>query len=156
MRTSHHHEEPRDLDALRDLGYEQDNVNIKYVRVTSIVFTGLMVATILVVGAWYWLFGPASGPVPGRLTNRQLPSKVNPNNPLLQDSVTTKTDIMTIRQAEIRVLDGTGFIDAGRGVVHIPIDKAMEVVASGRYIETGTNLPARAPNPQGAATPQTP
>lgn len=162
MRTNHH--EPRDPDALRDMGYETTDVNIKGVRVTSIAFTSLMVLTIIFVGLWYGLRGPGSKGVPG-LVNRQLPQRNNPNNPVLQDSVTTKTDIMTIRQTEAKVLGGTRYVDQNKGIVSIPIERAMDAVASGRYISTGTVLPARTPgqdaasggaNPSAPRNPQTP
>ncbi|HEX3698810.1 MAG TPA: hypothetical protein VH374_25800 [Polyangia bacterium] len=35
------------------------------------------------------------------------------------------------RQAHIDALNGYGWVDRGRGVVHIPIDKAMEQIAAG-------------------------
>jgi hypothetical protein len=130
------------------MGYETSDVNIKGVRVTAIAFTSLITGTMIVVGLWYWLLGPGSRPVPGMLGNRQLPLKANKNNPLLQDSVTSKTDIMTLRREETKMLETTGYVDPSKTTVHIPIERAMEIVASGRYISTGTNLPARAPAPR--------
>lgn len=144
MRTDHH--DPRDKDVLTDLGYETKDVNISGVRFVAIAWTALLLFAMTSVGLWYWLAGPGSHTPPGVDAGRVTPGNTNPNNPILQTNVSTKTDIMTIRHEEDKVLEQNG---SG----HIPIEQAMDLVASGKYISTGNFVPARTPqanvNPSG-------
>ncbi len=61
-----------------------------------------------------------------------------PPQPRLQDS--PRIDLRDMRAAEDQLLTHYGWIDQGNGVVRIPIDRAMDVVAA-------KGLPARAQAP---------
>jgi hypothetical protein len=59
------------------------------------------------------VFADDSGPVPG---------------PRLQ--ATPPTDLAKLKEAELRRLNGYGWVDRKAGLAHIPIDRAIEIVAS--------------------------
>jgi hypothetical protein len=58
-------------------------------------------------------FTEDSGPVPG---------------PRLQ--ATPRTDLVKLKQADLRRLNGYGWVDREAGIAHIPIDRAIEFVAA--------------------------
>jgi hypothetical protein len=108
----------------------------------SIVFTIFTLGCFIVVGGWFYTVGPGQA----RANRMSGTTRVIPGapNPLLQTSASTKADIMHIRQAESKRLNTTGWIDEARGIVHVPIDHAIDMVASGQApITTGRlNVPA--------------
>lgn len=138
-----HTNEPRE-DPLVDMGYETRDLNIKGIRKASIAFFGFAFACFGVVILWYWTIGPGQQHRNETPANaRLIPEKPNP---LLQSNVTAKVDIMTLRQAETKVLEGTGYVEGQPGYVHIPIDRAIDLVAAGQVpISTGRSIPATNP-----------
>jgi hypothetical protein len=73
-----------------------------------------------------------------------VPERQEPPSPRLQTSPVRDMD--AFRAAEDRVLSSYGWVDRNAGVVRIPIDRAMDIVAQ-------RGLPARA---QGEAVPSAP
>jgi len=148
MRTDHQHE-PVDPDVLRDMGYETRDVSISGVRVATFGFLSVFLFAAILVTLYFFIVGPGSHAPPGLDANRVLPATTNPVNPLIQDSVRAKTDIMTLRKTESAQLDSSGTNPDGS--THIPIEQAMDIVASGNYISTGQVVPAKNPTKLSAA-----
>ena len=65
------------------------------------------------------VFADDSGPVPGPRLQAMPP-----------------TDFVKLKEAELRRLNGYGWVDQKAGIAHIPIDRAIDIVAS-------NGLPAR-------------
>ncbi len=107
----------------------------------SLVHFGVGLALTLVVvwaGMW-WLMGyfshvqklgPSATPF-GQLEEKQLP-------PLPRLQVNPEQDLKALREQQTAALDTYGWVDRDRGIVHIPIDRAMDLI-----LERGV-LPARA------------
>lgn len=123
-------------DPLVDMGYEVSDVNYKSVSRWGIGFL-LFGLSGFVIGGFIWWFEFANTNIQ-KVQASKLTVPASPN-PLLQTSVTTKTDIMTIRAKEAKELEST---EPGK----MPIEEAMNLVASGQYITTGQNVPAKNPH----------
>ena len=67
--------------------------------------------------------GGRAAPVGGAATTRTVPPE-----PRLQ--VTPSQDLDAIRKAEIDRLSSYGWVDRKAGVVHIPIERAIDLVAA--------------------------
>ena len=75
-------------------------------------------------------------PVPGAADNRY--------RPFITDSV----DLETMQQRERYLLNSYGWVDQNVGIVHIPIEQAMEMVIE-RGLPTRPAPPAGQPQPEG-------
>ena len=73
---------------------------------------------------------------------RPIPSEA----PLLQPA--PGVDIQEYTQSQQRVLNSYGWIDRKSGVVHIPIDQAMQLVLKQGLPARPNPAPARNPNPE--------
>jgi hypothetical protein len=91
-----------------------------------LLFTaGLLTALVVSLAVTFWLFrlmAAATAPA-GGVNARTLPPE-----PRLQ--VTPSDDLDGIRAAEIERLSSYGWVDRKAGVVHIPIERAMALVAA--------------------------
>src|ERR1051326_1575631 len=82
------------------------------------------------LGLW-WLFNTFAqresklSPPVTALVRAQAPTE--PPEPRLQAN--PQADMRTMREKEETVLNHYGWVDAGRGVVRIPIDRALDLVA---------------------------
>lgn len=118
-------------------GYETRDANP-----ASLVRFGIGLALTLVVvwaGMW-WLMGhfgrvqklgPSATPF-GQLEEKQLP-------PLPRLQVYPMQDLNAVREQQSSALETYGWVDREHAIVHIPIDRAMDLI-----LERGA-LPARAP-----------
>jgi hypothetical protein len=70
--------------------------------------------------------------------NRAMPAAPNP---ILQQNVNSKTDLMRMRTAEDDRLNGTGPIE-GTDKVHIPIERAMDLLVERGLPKTESDVPA--------------
>ncbi len=109
------------------------------VRIMAYVVVGLTLLTLGGMGVSWWYLNrvekeeqAAERPLPPLAAT--LPQV--PPEPRLQ--VTPSADLATVRTREDALLNSYGWIDAKSGLVRIPIDRAIEVLA-----ERG--LPTRAP-----------
>ena len=118
---------------------------------------GLAISTVLIVFFLAWLFGILAR---RDVTLTQPISAVSepvrePPAPRLQ--VNPYSDVGTLRQHEEQVLSSYGWVDKSAGVVRIPIERAMGLVAQ-RGIPPATALAegkgAAAPPPPGAMATQ--
>jgi hypothetical protein len=136
MHTNHPKEDP-----LVELGYEHRDVNYKLLTRAILIFFGF---TAFAFGVGLLIYN-AIHPVQDRSTQlsnasrkRALPQAPNP---LLQNNVTAKTDLMLMRQAEDARLHGTGTNEDGQ-TVHIPIERAIDLTLERGLPKTGASVPA--------------
>jgi len=58
-------------------------------------------------------------------------------NPILQSNITVKKDIMQMLREQDHALNSYGWVDPERGVAHIPIQRAMQILATQGMPEIG-------------------
>ncbi len=111
-----------------DRGHEQTDVSI---RPLAMFLTGLTVSLIITGGLMAWLFdlfesqAARNDPAPPPLTDPDA----NTPGPLLQ--VSPRQDLEVLRQREERLLHTTEWVNREAGIVRIPIDRAIELIADG-------------------------
>lgn len=127
------------------LGYETQEF-LKPRRVISFVAFLVIMAASAIIGMIYlerWWAGPAgpeADPSPFADSRGRLP-----NAPLLQPD--PQIDMDKLREIEDKQVNSYGWIDRDRGVVHIPVDRAMDLLLQEGlpYREEGT--PTAQPEP---------
>lgn len=108
--------------------HEEREVSLRTLAWAVGSLTVLTIVTMLAIG---WLFGlllrserQAESPVPQLSLDRPPPPA-----PRLQ--VNPYGDLQQMRRSEQDLLSTYGWIDRSAGVVHVPIDRAMELAAQG-------------------------
>lgn len=135
------HTEKRE-DPLVELGYEVRDLNTVAIRNAAIGFFVFTIASAAIGFACYRVMNPTvfEPRPPG---NRVVPG---PPNPLIQSNIAAKVDIMDVRQHETAELTApVGWTDDSKTHLHIPIDKAMEIIATRGAKPTGESVPAISP-----------
>ena len=104
--------------AIPDARHEEKDISERFVWGAVALLVGCLA---LIMFAIIWIY-------PHALLDRtvSLPLPVYPE-PRLQPS--PRADMQTFYTAEMQRLNGVGWVDKGRGVVHIPITEAMSKVA---------------------------
>lgn len=117
-------------------GYEKRDVTFRPIVVASVVLVAVLVFTFVLVRATLTAFstqiaetGPRANPLASAF-GRQVPPE-----PRLQTHPVQ--DLAVMRADEEAFLNRYGWIDQAQGVVHLPIERAMDLV-----VQRG--LPARA------------
>ncbi|MCS6953361.1 MAG: hypothetical protein RMK57_02685 [Bryobacterales bacterium] len=114
--------------------YETRDANIRGLTLSLVGLFVLLVISLLAMGWMFWyLAAKEEGAVTAAPAQRELPPA-----PRLQ--VTPESDLEAVRRAEAALLNSYGWVDRDAGIVRIPIDRAMELLA-----ERG--LPARSSSP---------
>jgi hypothetical protein len=125
------------------IGYQTSEINLRVVTWTAIGLVISVIAIFVTVGGLFSLFKPqyASESAPSRITT---PGRLPPA-PRLQTNPTA--DLQQLLEAENAKLNSYGWIDRGAGVIRIPIDRAMDLLAQrglpawGDDRETGGKTP---------------
>lgn len=107
-------------------GYERRDLSV---RVVGIFFLGLTVAVAAVLVLMVWLFRSFEA---GEARRDRPPSPLAgapqpPPEPRLQ--VNASEDLKALRAAEDAALTTYGWVDRQAGIVRIPIDRAMDLLA---------------------------
>ncbi|AIE85554.1 hypothetical protein [Fimbriimonas ginsengisoli] len=138
-----HTNEPRE-DPLVELGYEIRDVDYPKTRKAIIYF--LSFGAFCAVVGWFiyanrfWIFRVTDTRVgPHEALARRIPQDPNP---LLQDNVGSKVDISDFRKEESAKLNTTGYMDKALTRVHIPIDRAIDLIAQRGIVPTNRTVPA--------------
>ena len=120
----------------RRAGHEETDINVWAVGKFAVGLMLVAVASLfLLFGLFRYLLSREGGPPAGRSqVAASEPAKAFPQ-PQLQE--TEVLDLKAIRAAEDQVLNSYAWIDPEKGVVRIPIDRAMDLL-----VERG--LPVRA------------
>jgi hypothetical protein len=145
MHTNHGPKE----DPLTDLGYEPRDVNVGALGKWTIGFYAFVAFSIIV--SWLFMAGIQCGPIkidglsskymgkPDQFKARKIPE---PPNPLLQDNVVAKTEIMDLRREEEARLKGYSWANDDKSKVTMPVDEAIKIIASKGAPKTGNEVPA--------------
>ena len=138
---------PEDPDVLKEMGYDRRDLNMPLLRKYIFWITfGCVLCFIVAIPTYNYVSSPGNV-FEAMLGSKREPAPQTKNhiqapNPLLQDNFSTKVDIIDMRQHEEQVMSTYGWVDQNNGVVHIPIEKAMERVLSGG-VSTGQSVPAK-------------
>ena len=123
--------------------HEVTDVNVYAIGKFAI---GLILTTIfcvaLMIGTFQYLLHRVGGQPPTRLGQPTTDARQLPPEPRLEE--TPAADLGEMRAAEDHVLTSYRWIDQSAGIVGLPIDRAMDLVAQ-------RGLPARQSGPQSAA-----
>ena len=121
----------------RRAGHEETDINVWAVGKFAVGLMLVAVAALfLLFGLFRYLLSREGGPPAGRSqVVATEPSKAFPQPQLQANEV---PDLKAIRAEEDQVLNGYAWVDPEKGVVRIPISRAIELLA-----ERG--LPSRAP-----------
>jgi hypothetical protein len=126
MADSHDHEQ-------RQPGYEVRDVNAWAVGRFGIALVLLcLVAVALLLGLFHYFESTFGGPLPN--TGLNMDARSLPPAPTLQR--TPVLDLQRFRAAEDEILNSYSWIDRQHGIVHVPIDVAIDLLAK-------RGLPAR-------------
>lgn len=135
------HTEKRE-DPLVEMGYEIRDVDYKKLRSAIVWFFAFTLVSIAAGYVIWTKMNPAFSKEK-QATNADVTRRVPPSpNPLLQDNVTAKTDMMLMRQEEQARLHGTGTDQVVDGRVHIPIERAIDILAERGLPNVGGDVPA--------------
>jgi hypothetical protein len=132
------HTEKRE-DPLVELGYEVRDLNTVAIRNATIGFFIFTIASVVIGAVVYRIMNPTVfDPKPP--TNRVIAAAPYP---MVQSNMGAKVDIMEIRQHETSVLKGpVSWVDAGKTHLHIPIERALEIIAEKGPKPTGESVAA--------------
>jgi hypothetical protein len=139
-------------------GSNQTNANVQFerrdvnVRAMALIGAVIVVTAIVLHVALYWLYGAfrSSAAESGRVTKTQEQiEQPTSGQPRLQ--VDPTTDINQFRDEENKKLSTYGWVNKDNGIVRIPIEQAMKLVASGRIVSADTAKPVNPGQSAGVA-----
>ncbi len=109
-------------------GHEETDINVWVVGKFAVALVLVALATLFVLfGLYrYWLLREGGPPVGRSQVAASEPARAFPR-PQLQE--TEVPDLKAIRAAEDQVLNGYAWMDPEKGVVRIPIDRAIDLLA---------------------------
>jgi hypothetical protein len=134
-----HTKEPRE-DPLVEMGYEVRDIDFPKVRLAAIIFFAFTGLCALIGWIMYTNRFKAFALTPPKETGALKTRVPGPQYPLLQDNMDSKMDISTLRHAETVRMTSTGYNPDG--TVHIPLDRAMELIAQRGLPQTHHVVPA--------------
>ena len=106
--------------------HERSDWDLRYVVWGSAI---LVISLVVTLTALWWLFGEFYGWSGNRQmgTARINEQESRPPEPVLQ--ISPDRDWQEMLKREQAILNSYRWVDRSRGVVHIPIDRAMQIVA---------------------------
>lgn len=118
-------------DPLVEMGYEIRDINVPNIRKAVLWFFGFAIGSAIIGWAVYnnrFVFFnlPQKDAPANAILTRPIPGEPNP---LLQNNVTAKTDIMTLRRRERERIGSTGY-NEDKSTVHIPVDQAIDILVA--------------------------
>ena len=127
-------------------GHEVSDINPKRVAMVGLALATVIAVSLLVTyGLFYYFYRGETRkrPVPSPLSYSREPT------PEPRLSVEPGEDLKTLRSEEDALLKSYGWIDRDKGVVHIPIDRAIEILAErGLPVRAAKSAPAADQNLQ--------
>lgn len=123
--------------------YERRDANIPaLLKIALAMFVTIVVAMVSMYGMFqYFAKSQQLGPPASPFESEDV--RVLPPQPRLQ--VQPRVDLKTYCEAQSKELNSYGWVDEHNGVVHVPVDRAMDLILS-------RGLPARAPGNSSGAT----
>jgi hypothetical protein len=129
-------------------GHETRDVNIRLISLFGLSMVALLAGSLALMG---WLFGVFAGtPVGHGRSTPRAEMRSRPPAPRLQTSPTR--DMQEMLHAENARLQSYGWIDHAAGMARIPIDRAMELLATQGL--PSWNEVSAPPTEQRSSTPQ--
>lgn len=113
-----------DVNLLRELGYESRDVSLSALVKLGFWFFVFLIGSALITLVIYGVFAPGEIGKTPKLPPISLP----PGQPALQNAEAAKKDIEVLRAEERARLTRYGWVNREKQIVHIPIDRAMEIV----------------------------
>ena len=104
--------------------HERSDWNLKYV--VWGVITLVICVTVMCTASW-WIFRTFQSQAESRVLGTALAQPQLPPEPRLQ--ISPSEDWAEMLRREQAVLDSYGWVDRSRGIVRIPIERAMELIA---------------------------
>lgn len=147
-----HTDEPRELQGV-ELGYDPRDIDAPKIYKVVIGFFAFAVF-FFGLGAIVYIYWGKFG-----FSSNFDPRKPAIVGPKVQGNVAAKIDIMSLRQAERRQMEGYGQNQDGKQ--HIPVDAAMEILAKRglptisndeKAVSPGNTIPQNAVGPAGPST----
>lgn len=131
--------EKPDPDLLREMAYERRDVQMKKLGRYMFGFFGFTVFCFVAAWAFLRVFHPETLTVKPAVvrddTRRQAAG-------ILQSNKTTKMDIESLRSHETKVMTSTSWANAEKTKVHIPVERAMELLAARGLPKTSAEVDA--------------
>lgn len=109
-----------------DVSYEKRDVSPRAILYVGL---GIIISAIIIHFAVWWLFGlfneseAHKGKPPATLVNTK---RQPPPAPRLQTNA--PADLQEMRAHEKALLESYGWVDQGRGIVHIPVERAIDLL----------------------------
>ena len=126
-------------DPLVELGYEIRDINKGAIMKGTIGFFIFAIGSAIIGFIMFRLMYPTGFEAQTEV-KRLIPQAPNP---LVQGNITAKTDIMDLRQQEEATLSAkAGWVDASKTRLHIPIERAMEIIAEKGMPTTNPSIAA--------------
>jgi hypothetical protein len=167
--SKHHHDDSGELHfeqlSHHGIAYEDRDLGGRGIIVFLIVLVVATALLCLVVWGYYEYRGKIMGAEPARSATQPQTVKARQGNELerykdqhgLPVALQTDdvADMNKLRIQEDAILESYGWVDQKSGVVHIPIDEAMKVVAQqGLPVRPATQAAPKAEFGSGTSTPQ--
>ena len=108
------------------VSHEKSDVDLR--RITYLG-AGLAVTVVVILGLLLWLFDYFNERELRHGRTPQEPARSAPETREPRLQISPPTDLAEMRAAEDKVLSGYGWVDKEKGVVRIPIERAMEMFA---------------------------
>jgi len=140
------HNAPEGLAAAEKRGHELFDFDVRYIGWFSV---GLVILLIATAGVAFSMLGG------WRISNAVLAKQSTAGSvsgPFATLQATPQDDLRNYRRGKAAELEGYRWVDRGGGIVQIPIERAMELVAAeaGAPAATPPKSPAAGPAPQPA------
>lgn len=145
MHTDH---TPDDPEVLKEMGYDRRDLNVPTIRKSTTIIIIFCIAMFIISVPIYNFFSVPKGSAVQRMTGKsreEAPDsriRVAGDNPVLQDNISTKLDIVEMRRNETEHLTTPGWVDKEKGVVRIPIQDAMKRIVE-KGVSTGVEVSAK-------------
>ncbi len=122
--------QPPELERAEERGHEDRDVNAWAVGKFAVGLVLLCVFSLAILLGFFRMLQTRHGP---------LETGVRPIPPQPRLETTPPVDLKAMRDAEDKILNGYGWVDQSKGIVRIPIAKAIDLLAQ-------RGLPARSQN----------
>ena len=119
---------PEGTPTSRELGYEVRDTNLRVVIVFGIALFAITAACyVATIGVFTFFAWRADRGQPVLTPATTLRKQDLPADPRLQTS--PPSELVEFRARSARELESYGWVDSSAGIVHVPIDRAIDLVA---------------------------
>ncbi len=145
MHDAHHKPTQREIDELRRMGYETDDIGTRTIIRWAVGLFGFVAASLALTAIVYTWF--IRGNNPDAETRMAFPLTMQqrlppPDAPILQAA--PKRDWVNFDATEKAKVSGYNWVDRSKGTVTIPVDRAIDLLAERGLPQRKT--PGRAPS----------